>query len=249
MVMAHTPHRLTTAPGSICLMCMRRSHCYPKMQSEYIRTCLCDCKEGMVHIYRAFFLGGRRGTRTTKHFVNLTGESKNFKMLEFPLNKFQILSIDCFYFFRYELRYKIVIFLSQNERTPKHFFRKNISVYIYRYIYIHTHIYTQGVSTWAKCRQMLVVCVRNEHENIERERKVISRERWHTQTIAYPSVVRITDIAARNNLDDHRRENPNEISQIQRLAGHNSITWKLEAPCFSEAELQCYINCVSHKAH
>jgi hypothetical protein len=26
----------------------------------------------------AFFLGGRRGTRTPKHFVNLTGESKNF---------------------------------------------------------------------------------------------------------------------------------------------------------------------------
>jgi hypothetical protein len=24
-----------------------------------------------------FFLGGRRGTRTPKHFVNLTGESKN----------------------------------------------------------------------------------------------------------------------------------------------------------------------------
>jgi hypothetical protein len=37
----------------------------------------------------AFFLGGRRGTRTPKHFVNLTGESKNFKMLEFPLNQLQ----------------------------------------------------------------------------------------------------------------------------------------------------------------
>jgi hypothetical protein len=36
---------------------------------------------------RAFFLGGRRGTRTPKHFVNITGESKNFKMLDFPLNK------------------------------------------------------------------------------------------------------------------------------------------------------------------
>jgi hypothetical protein len=36
----------------------------------------------------AFFLGGHRGTRTPKHFVNLTGESKNFKMLELrvPLN-------------------------------------------------------------------------------------------------------------------------------------------------------------------
>jgi hypothetical protein len=31
-----------------------------------------------------FFLGGRRGTRTSKHFVNITGEIKNFKMLEFP---------------------------------------------------------------------------------------------------------------------------------------------------------------------
>jgi hypothetical protein len=26
----------------------------------------------------AFFLGGRRGMRNPKHFVNLTGESKNF---------------------------------------------------------------------------------------------------------------------------------------------------------------------------
>jgi hypothetical protein len=34
-----------------------------------------------------FFLGGRRGMRTPKHFVNLTGESKNFKMLAFPLNQ------------------------------------------------------------------------------------------------------------------------------------------------------------------
>jgi hypothetical protein len=33
----------------------------------------------------AFFLGGRRGTCTPKHFVNLTGQSKNVKMLEFPL--------------------------------------------------------------------------------------------------------------------------------------------------------------------
>jgi hypothetical protein len=30
-----------------------------------------------------------QGTRTPKHFVNLTGESKNFKMLEFPLNQLQ----------------------------------------------------------------------------------------------------------------------------------------------------------------
>jgi hypothetical protein len=39
---------------------------------------------------RAFFLGGRRGTCTPKHFVNLMGENKNFKMLDFPLNKLQI---------------------------------------------------------------------------------------------------------------------------------------------------------------
>jgi hypothetical protein len=36
-----------------------------------------------------FFVGGRRGTRTLKHFVNLTGESKNFKIFEFPLNQLQ----------------------------------------------------------------------------------------------------------------------------------------------------------------
>jgi hypothetical protein len=38
---------------------------------------------------QCFFLGGRRGTRTPNHFVNLTGESKNFKMLESPLNQLQ----------------------------------------------------------------------------------------------------------------------------------------------------------------
>jgi len=33
-----------------------------------------------IYIYKAFFWGGgRKGTRTPKHFVNLTGESKNFK--------------------------------------------------------------------------------------------------------------------------------------------------------------------------
>jgi hypothetical protein len=34
----------------------------------------------VIHVYyiQCFFLGGRRGTRTPKHFVNLTGESKNF---------------------------------------------------------------------------------------------------------------------------------------------------------------------------
>jgi hypothetical protein len=42
-----------------------------------------------IHLNSAFFLGGRRGTHTSKHFVNLTEESKNFKMLEFPLNQLQ----------------------------------------------------------------------------------------------------------------------------------------------------------------
>jgi hypothetical protein len=61
-----------------------------------------------------FFLGGRRGTHTPKLFVNLTGESKNLKMLEFPLNQLQtyyvylcdllsFMSTDCIYFFRFEL--------------------------------------------------------------------------------------------------------------------------------------------------
>jgi hypothetical protein len=40
-----------------------------------------------THVPSAFFSGG---THTPKHFVNLTGESKNFKMLEFPLNQLQI---------------------------------------------------------------------------------------------------------------------------------------------------------------
>jgi hypothetical protein len=34
-----------------------------------------------------FFVGERRGTRTRKHFVNLTRESENFKLLEFPQNQ------------------------------------------------------------------------------------------------------------------------------------------------------------------
>jgi hypothetical protein len=36
-----------------------------------------------------FFLGGRKGTSIPKHFVNLTGESKDFKIMEFPLNQLQ----------------------------------------------------------------------------------------------------------------------------------------------------------------
>jgi hypothetical protein len=70
---------------------------------------------------RAFFLGGRRGMRTPKHFVNLMGESKNFKMLDFQLNKLKILSLTGFIFS--DLNYK-VIFLSQTKSTPKIFFRK-----------------------------------------------------------------------------------------------------------------------------
>jgi hypothetical protein len=54
--------------------------------------------------------------------VNLTGESKNFKMLDFPLNTLQILSLTAFIFS--DLNYKVVIFLSQTENTPKHFFLK-----------------------------------------------------------------------------------------------------------------------------
>jgi hypothetical protein len=75
-------------------------------------------------------MGGRRVTRTLKHFVNLTGESKNFKMLEFQLNQPQT-----YYgylcdlcpltaFIVSYLNYKMVIFLSQTESTPKHFFKK-----------------------------------------------------------------------------------------------------------------------------
>jgi hypothetical protein len=61
--------------------------------------------------------------------VNLTGESKNFKILEFPLNKLLILSIDCFYFFRFELyNYD---FLESNWEYPLTFFEKKSSVYTY----------------------------------------------------------------------------------------------------------------------
>jgi hypothetical protein len=43
-------------------------------------------------------------------------------MLDFPLNKLQILSLTAFIFS--DLNHKVVIFLSQTEGTPKHFFRK-----------------------------------------------------------------------------------------------------------------------------
>jgi hypothetical protein len=76
-----------------------------------------------------FFWGGCRGMRTLKHFVNLMGESKNFKMLEFPLNQLQtyyrylsdLCPLTAFIFS--DLNHKMVIFLSQNESTPKLFFR------------------------------------------------------------------------------------------------------------------------------
>jgi hypothetical protein len=72
--------------------------------------------------------GGRRGTRTPKHFVKLTGESKKVKMLEFPLNQLQtyygylcdLFLLTAFIFS--DLNYKMVISLSQTESTPKHFF-------------------------------------------------------------------------------------------------------------------------------
>jgi hypothetical protein len=36
-----------------------------------------EYEQTKLHLSKAFFLGGRRGTRTLKHFANLTGESKN----------------------------------------------------------------------------------------------------------------------------------------------------------------------------
>jgi hypothetical protein len=65
---------------------------------------------------RFFFSGGRSGTRTP---VNLTGKSKNFKMLEFPLNQHQtyyrylcdLCPLAAFIFSG--LNYKMVIFLTQ----------------------------------------------------------------------------------------------------------------------------------------
>jgi hypothetical protein len=95
-----------------------------------------------IQLYRAFFLGGRRGTRTPKHFVNLTGESKNFKMLDFALHKLQILSSTAFIFS--DLNYKVVIFLSQTESNPKHYFRKKSTAatsiaYLLLMLLSHTH--------------------------------------------------------------------------------------------------------------
>jgi hypothetical protein len=48
------------------------------------------------------------------------------------------------------LNYKIFIFLSQTERTTKHFFRKkkhciHIYIYIHTYMYIHTHTHARHI--------------------------------------------------------------------------------------------------------
>jgi hypothetical protein len=71
---------------------------------------------GVEYLYPVFFffLEGHRGTRTAKRFVHLTGERKNYKMLEFPLNQlqtyygylcdlFSFMYIYCVYFLRFEL--------------------------------------------------------------------------------------------------------------------------------------------------
>jgi hypothetical protein len=67
------------------------------IRSEYITStqlvqysCVDVIYSHCIHVCSAFFLGGRRGTRTPKHFVNLTAGSKNFKILELrvPLNIF-----------------------------------------------------------------------------------------------------------------------------------------------------------------
>jgi hypothetical protein len=67
--------------------------------------------------------------RTPKHFVNLMGESKNFKMLEFQLNQLEtyygyLCDLLSFMYrllatkmFSYTVL-KLVIFLSQTESTP-----------------------------------------------------------------------------------------------------------------------------------
>jgi hypothetical protein len=44
---------------------------------------------GEHYLLPVLFFWGDAGVRVPKHFVNLTGESKNFKMLEFPLNQLQ----------------------------------------------------------------------------------------------------------------------------------------------------------------
>jgi hypothetical protein len=89
---------------------------FPKTWCSYHATFVLLPRETLS----AFFLGGCRGTRTPKHFLNLTGEIKYFKMLEVPLNQLQTLTAFIFS----DLNYKMVIFLSQAESTPEHFFKK-----------------------------------------------------------------------------------------------------------------------------
>jgi hypothetical protein len=79
----------------------------------------CNINIIIIIIISAYFLGGRRGTRTPKHFVNLMGGSTNLKMLEFPLNQLQtycghlsdLCPLTAFIFS--DSNYKMVIFLSQ----------------------------------------------------------------------------------------------------------------------------------------
>jgi hypothetical protein len=63
---------------------------YRHIQINILETLVAAHTHTHTHTHSAFFLGGRRGMRTPKHFVNLTGESKNVKMLEFPLNQLQM---------------------------------------------------------------------------------------------------------------------------------------------------------------
>jgi hypothetical protein len=84
--------------------------------SEEIRGGVRSTRGQSIGISSAFFLGGRRGTLTPKHFVNLMGENKNFKMLIFPLNQLQtcygylcdLCPLTAFIFS--DLIYKMVIF-------------------------------------------------------------------------------------------------------------------------------------------
>jgi hypothetical protein len=83
---------------------------------------------------QCFFSGGTQGYVYPYTFVNLTGESKYFKMLEFPLNQRQtyygylcyLCPLTTFIF--PDFHYKMVIFLCQTESTSKHFFLKKALV-------------------------------------------------------------------------------------------------------------------------
>jgi hypothetical protein len=58
----------------------------------YVFMCVCVsiCKYACMYICRVFLLVERKGKRTAKHFVNLTVESKNVKMLVFPPDQLPI---------------------------------------------------------------------------------------------------------------------------------------------------------------